>query len=66
MSTDTRNVFRCTECGWQRKPREYHPLIACWIVKATGRDPKPYLREIAADMAHVDEDGILQPEEARA
>ncbi len=64
MSTEqaTRNeagYVSCTECGWKvRHPREYHPFVACIIVTATGCDPLPYLREVATDMARVDEIGV--------
>ena len=56
----------CTNCGWKvRNPREYHPLVACWIVQATGRDPLPYLRTVAEDMAHVDKLGRFVPARER-
>jgi len=45
------SALKCAECGWTvRHPREYHPFIACIIVKETGHDPLPYLRQVVADM----------------
>ena len=61
--------LRCTNCGWiTRQPREYHPYVACIIFKATRRDPLPYLRQVAADMATVNEHGqfLLPGEEVEA
>jgi hypothetical protein len=51
-------TYPCGVCGWPCKPREYHPLVACWVVKANGgRDPMPYMNQIAADMEYVNDKG---------
>jgi hypothetical protein len=50
-------TYPCGVCGWLCKPREYHPLVACWIVAASGRDPMPFMNQIAADMEYVNDKG---------
>ena len=49
---------RCAECGWlTRVDREYHPYVACLIVKATGNDPLMVMRHIAAEVATLNDKG---------
>lgn len=56
--------LRCAECDWPiREDREYHPYVACLIVKATGNDPLPYLREVGRFIPTLNAEGQL-PREA--